>query len=180
MKKQPKGFESYPLWMVLVYNLISLSVYFAGLYLLYLVRPWLALLFFIYILYLEVRTYKEGCVNCYYYGKVCVAGRGKIAKLFFKKGDPKNFCKRAVSFKDFIPHLLVSIIPIVAGIYLLIMDFRWFILVLTVWPVIVWFAGNPIIYGELACPNCKQCQICCPVAQYFIKKEKDKKQRKTI
>ncbi len=172
--KEPKGFESYPLWMVLVYNLISLSVYFAGLYLLYIVWPWLALLFFIYILYLEVRTYKEGCRYCYYYGKVCVAGRGKIVKLFFKKGNPKNFCKKPVSFKDFIPHLFVSIIPIGAGIYLLIQDFNWFILLLTVWPVIIWFAGNPIIYGELACPNCKQCQICCPVANYFIKKEKKK------
>ena len=173
--KESKGFESYPAWMVLVYNVFSFSVYFVGLYLLYLVWPVLAYVFFVYVLYLEFSVYKEGCRYCYYYGKVCIAGKGKIAKLFFKKGDPKKFCVRTLSFKDFIPQLLGSIIPIIAGIYLLIKGFNWIILVLTLWPLVIWFLGNPIIYGKLACPNCKQGKICCPACEFFMKKEKKKK-----
>ena len=94
--------------------------------------------------------------------------------MFFKKGDPKKFGEKGVSFKDFIPYLMPNLIPILAGIYLMIIDFQWLILILTIWPILTWFVGNPLIYGELVCPNCKQCSICCPVAEYFIKKAKKK------
>jgi hypothetical protein len=172
-----KRFENYPIWIIILFNLVSWSVYAAGIYLLYLIRPWLSLLFLIYILYLEFKVYKEGCVNCYYYGKSCASGRGKIAKIF-KKGDPKKFCEKSVSFKDFLPSLIPSIAPVIAGIYLMIVNFNWIILVLTIWPVIVWFVGNPIVYGQLACPHCKQDKICCPVSKYFREMEKSKRKKK--
>jgi hypothetical protein len=171
-KKEPKGFENYPAWMVLVYNLFSFSLYFVGIYLLYLIHPILGVAFFAYAIYLEFSVYKGGCVHCYYYGKVCVSGKGKIAKLFFKKGEHKKFCERTLTFKEFIPQLFASIIPIAAGAYLLIKDFNWFILILTIWPLVIWFLGNPIIYGKLACPNCRQGSICCPACEFFMKKYK--------
>ncbi|MGD9276634.1 MAG: hypothetical protein PVJ67_05660 [Candidatus Pacearchaeota archaeon] len=170
MKKgKPELYENYPWKNVLIYNLVTWSVYFAGLFLMFSVHLFAGVLFFVYILFIEYSVYKDGCRHCYYYGKRCVAGRGKIAPLFFKKGNPKKFCEKTLSFKDFIPSLLVAFIPMLAGIYLLIKDFSFLILGLTLWPLIVNFVGNPIVYGELACPHCRQGAKCCPACEYFKK-----------
>lgn len=169
IKKKPKLYECYPASKVFIFNLVTLSVYGVGLYLMYLVWKWSAALFLIYILIIEYSLYKEGCRYCYYYGKRCVAGRGKIVPFFFKKGDSKKFCEKTISFKDFIPHLLIVFVPVLGGIYLMIMDFSWLILGLTLWPLIVNFVGNPIIYGNIACPHCKQGAKCCPACEYFMK-----------
>lgn len=168
--KPTKCYENYPLWSVLIDNLVSYSVYAAGLYLLYLVQPVIALLFIPYLIYIEASIYREGCRYCCYYGSICHSGKGKIAPLFIKKGDPKKFTEKSVSFKDFIPQMLVSVAPIVAGIYLLIQSFNWIILSITLWPLIIWFLGNPIIFGTLACPHCRQAEIGCPVYEMFSKK----------
>jgi hypothetical protein len=170
-----KVFENYPTWMVFVTNLVSVSVYLDSLFLIYLVWPVLVIPFFIYMVCLELSVYREGCVNCYYYGKVCAFGRGKTAKIFLRKGDPKKFTEKTVGFRDFLPSSLVSIVPLAAGILLLLQEFDWIILGLMVWPLIVMFLGNPVIYGEMACPNCKQAQICCPVCEFFKKRAQKKK-----
>lgn len=175
MKKRPKTFECYPIRSIILVNLVSLSVYLAGIYILYLILPILSAFFLTYVIYNEVSVYKEGCVSCYYYGKLCAFGRGRIAKMFLRKGNPKKFLNKEVNTKDFIQSSLVSVVPIVAGIYLLVQNFSWPILIITVWPVAVWFFCNPIIYGEYACIHCKQARICCPVCEYFKKKAMKKK-----
>ncbi len=40
----------------------------------------------------------------------------------------------------------------------------------SLWPVLVMAAGNPVIYGKLACPHCKQGRIACPACEFFMKK----------
>lgn len=175
MKKQSKMFENFPIWSIIIFNIVSFSVYFAGIYILYLIMPLISLLFLVYIIYNEMSVYRHGCASCYYYGKLCAFGRGKVAKMFMKKGNPKKFSEKGVSMKDFIPSMLVSIIPILAGIYLLIQSFNLIILLLIAWPVVVWLFFNPLMYGEYACIHCKQARICCPVCEYFKKKEKKKK-----
>ena len=162
-----KCYESYPWWNVLIDNLVSYSTAVVGLYLLYLIHPVLAILFFLYILYVERSIYKEGCIHCYYYGKVCHSGKGKLAKIFFKQGSGKGFTERTVGWKDFLPQMLGSFATIIAGAYLLFQQFSWGILALTLWPLISWFACNPIVFGKLACPHCKQGAICCPVYEMF-------------
>jgi len=98
-------------------------------------------LFIIYLIALEISVYKEGWVCCYYYGKRCASGRGKIVSKIFKKDDPKKFCERQVTIKNFIPTLLVTIIPVVTGIYLLLQSFSYMILGLTIIPILVCFIG---------------------------------------
>lgn len=102
-------------------------------------------------------------------------GKGVIAAKFFKKGDPKKFCERKLGFKDFIPQILVVLIPLIVGIALLVSrGFNLPILIAMIYPVFSWFVINPILYGKLACIHCKQGSICCPALNFFIKKEKKK------
>ena len=122
---------------------------------------------------MEYFVYKEACPHCYYYGKVCVAGRGKLAKLLYKKGDPKKFCEREMKFKDLIPQLIVVAVPIVVGIALLISrGFHLLTLIAVLYPIFNWFAINPILYGKLACSHCKQGKKCCPALDFFSKKKR--------
>jgi len=180
MEIKGKGYENYPLWIVIFYNIILVSIYAIGLYLTYLINIYLMVTFSLLILYNEVSVYGEGCKNCYYYGKTCGAGRGRIAKLFIKKGSPKKFCERKVTWKDFIIPMLPSLLIIVVGIYLMILDFSFLILLMTAWPLIVFFFINQWLYGELLCPNCKQCAICCPVAEMFKEREMNKRKKNGI
>ena len=77
--------------------------------------------------------------------------------------------------KDMIPSFLPMIVTIIAGIYLTYMSWPNFSLViigLTMWPLIVTFFGNPIIYGKMSCPHCKQRELGCPACDFFMKMEK--------
>lgn len=177
MKIRGKGYENYPLWIVLVYNLILFITYAVGIYLTYLIHFYLMIAFILLILYEEASVYREGCKNCYYYGKTCGTGRGRLVKLFCKKGSPKKFCEKKVTWKDFVIPMIPSIVIIASGIYLMIKDFSWLLLLFTAWPVIV-FVSNQWIYGELLCPNCKQCAKCCPVAEYFHEQEMKRRKKK--
>ena len=171
----PKIFSNYPLWMVFAVNILMLTVYAAGAYILFTLGLVTGMLYVLFLLLLEVQVYREGCVNCFYYGKRCAFGKGIIAAMLFKKGNPKKFCEREIKFKDLIPQALVILIPVIIGIVLLVSrGFNLFILAAMLYPVISWFAVNPVVYGRLACPHCKQGSICCPALKFFTKAKKKK------
>lgn len=170
-----KTFEKYPAWMILVYYLASFSVYLAGLYLVYMIWPVFALFLFVYILYLEISVLREGCARCYYYGKRCVCAKGKVAKVFFKKDEKRKFYEKEITMKHMIPSMLPMVITLIAGIYLVIQglpSINFIVIGIAVWPLIVTFFGNPIIYGKIACPYCKQRELGCPACDFFMKMEK--------
>jgi hypothetical protein len=170
MQQEPQAFEKYPGWAVFVHWLIFLIVYFASTYIISQFSRFWAGVYILYIILLEIWTYKEGCSICYYYNKRCFSGRGKIAPLFFKKGDPQKFCQKKVTVWNLLPHALVTLLPIIIGVILLIKDFNWLILVLAVIPVLNWFVGNQIVFGKIACPHCSQVRICCPAQDFFGKR----------
>jgi hypothetical protein len=173
--KKPKIFDSYPLWIVILANILILAVYVAGAYIMFRLSLITGILYVAYLVFFELHYFKEGCSCCFYYGKLCAFGKGIVAAKFFKKGDPKKFCERKLSFKDFIPQILVVLIPLIVGIALLISrGFNLLILIAMIYPVFSWFVINPILYGKLACIHCKQGSICCPALNFFIKKEKKK------
>jgi hypothetical protein len=171
-KTKIKTYENFPAGMVFLAVVQSILIYALGAYILFQFSVWVMVLFLVYCLLIEFKVLKHSCVNCYYYGKFCGLGRGKICSLFFKKGNPKNFCKRQISWKDLIPDFLVSIIPLIAGIILLIMGFKWHILIILILLLILAFPGTGFIRGNFACKYCKQREIACPAEKLFNKKKK--------
>ena len=169
---QPKTFENYPCRIIIISNLVSIAIYLIGAYIIYQVGIIWLLLYLLYIFGLEIRLMKRSCVNCYYYGKFCAFGKGKISSLFFKKGNSHKFIKDKITWKDILPDFLVSIIPLVVGIVLLILKFNWLILSLIVLLVILTSIGNGFVRGTLACKFCKQREIGCPAEQLFNKNKK--------
>lgn len=168
--KKSKSYENFPLWIVLLSNILSITIYLIGLYVFLQFGILFAILFFIYILWIEIRLLAKSCRYCYYYNKICAFGRGKCCALFFKKGDPKKFIKTKIAMKDILPDFLVFILPLIGGIILLLSNFSWLVVALLAILVILGFSGNAVIRGSFACKHCKQREIGCPAEKLFSKK----------
>ena len=172
MIERPKIYENYPCWIILVSNLISISIYLIGAFIIFQLGLIWLLLYLIYIFGLEIRLLKNSCTNCYYYGKFCAFGKGKISSLFFKKGNPDKFTQRKITWKDILPDFLISLIPLIVGIVLLIINFNSLMLLLIVILVILTTTGSGFVRRSLACKFCKQRELGCPAEQLFNKSKK--------
>ncbi len=165
-----KIYDKYPAWIVLVVNIIMLLPIIAGAYIMFRLNWVTGIMYLAYVVFLEFTVYKEGCKHCYYYNSRCAFGKSYIARIFFKKGDGKNFTERKTSWEDLIPIMIGSLVPVIVGIALLISrGFHLLTLIATIYPVVNWFFINPILYGQLACKHCKQGSICCPALEFFSK-----------
>jgi hypothetical protein len=166
-----KKFEDYPTWTVILTNLFSLAIYALGIAIMIRVGVVFAILYLIYVLILEYRVMRYHCINCYYWGKKCGFGKGRLSAIFFKRGNISKFCIKDMSWKDMIPDLLVTLIPIVVGIVLVIINFSFVLLLAILLLIILTTIGNGYIRGTLTCKYCKQKVLGCPADKLFNKEQ---------
>ncbi|MBN1994473.1 MAG: hypothetical protein JW953_17375 [Anaerolineae bacterium] len=164
-----KIYENFPWRIVILANLLPVLVYAVGAYILAGFGLVVAGLYVLYCLVMEFRVFKLGCVNCYYYGKVCGLGKGKLCSLLFKQGDPRKFAETEISWAEMLPDFMVVIFPLLGGIILLIMNFSWLLLAAVIFIGLLYFWGNSLIRGPVMCQHCRQREIGCPAAQLFSK-----------
>lgn len=169
MKSAPP-YLRYPAGIVVITILFSLLIYLIGSMILYQAGLVWMLLYLGYLLFLEIRLIAVHCPNCYYYDRLCAFGRGKFSGLFFKQGRAEKFSCKPFTWKDMIPDLLVFLMPVTAGIILLILDFSGFLLMLMILFAFLNFSGNAYIRGHLACNHCKQAELGCPALELFNRK----------
>ena len=162
-------YENYPLRAVIVSKLSSLLTVILGSWIIYQFGIAWVVMYLIYVIFLEIRLYKSSCVNCYYYGKVCAFGKGKICSLLFKKGDPAAFVDTEISWRQLAPDMLVMLAPVMAGLLLLMNKFDWVTLGLIVTIAVVSLVGTGLTRSRLACLHCKQRELGCPAERLFNK-----------
>lgn len=167
MNQSGQTLEHFPLPIVFISNLVTVSVYAIGAFILSGFGTILPLAYLLYCTALEITLLRRSCVNCCYYGKVCGFGKGKLCSVFFARGEPDSFARKTLGWKDLIPDFLVSIIPLAGGLILLLRNFSWPILSLLAGLVVLAFPGSALIRGALTCRNCKQREIGCPAEQLF-------------
>jgi hypothetical protein len=165
--QEPGCKDQYPLTTVFTATLVSVLLYGIGIYILFQAGiPWV-IGYVIFILILETRLIGRHCVDCYYYGKTCAFGKGRLSSLFFRKGSPEKFPGMTITWKDMVPDFLVFILPVLAGILLLVREFSWTILILIIALFLLGFMGNAFVRTQLACRYCRQREIGCPAAELF-------------
>ncbi len=167
MQDKSGTYEKYPVSTVIISNIISLAIYGIGAYIMFWVGVISFTVYIVLIVALELMLYGRSCKDCYYFGKRCAFGKGKIACLLIKKGNPENFSKRQVSWQSIIPDLLVTLIPVITVIVLLIVDFSWILLALLIVMLALVSVGNGYVRGTLACRYCKQRELGCPAERLF-------------
>ena len=164
-------YHHYPLRTILISNAVSLSIYALGFLIMLQLGLVIGLVFLLYILILEYRLLRYHCTNCWYWGKSCGFGKGKLSALLFNKGDPTKFCTQTFTWKDMIPDVLVSLIPMVTGIVLLYIQFDYVILFALIFLFALSSSGNGYVRGTLTCNHCKQKELGCPAAELFKVRE---------
>jgi len=166
-------YEEFPLSLVLLCIVINISIYILGAYLIAPLGNLFVVLYLMYCLGMEIRILIMSCRDCYYYGKPCAFGKGKICSLFFKKGSPERFKEKEITWLKLIPDFLVSLIPLVIGGVYLIQDFTWLRLSFVLVLVIIAFPITGFVRTSISCKFCKQKEIGCPAVQVFTKNEQD-------
>ena len=166
-----KTYEKFPAWIVLLSNLVAISIYAIGAYIIAGFGIIFAILYLLYCLWIELKVLRGSCVDCYYYGKVCGFGRGRLCSILFKKGDPQRFVEKEISWSSILPDFLVFIFPAIGGIILLVRGFSWLLVAMLAIVVVLYLSGNAVIRGTFACKYCKQREIGCPAEKLFRKEE---------
>jgi hypothetical protein len=164
-----KRYDNYPIGIVLLSNLVSLGIYTLGFFIVFKIGLDFAFLYLLFILSLEYRLLRYHCTNCFYWGKTCGFGKGRISSWFFKKGDSSQFCMKDFTWKDMIPDILISLIPFVIGVIVLILKFDIILLSALLMLLLLTTTGNGFIRGTLTCRYCKQREIGCLAYELFNK-----------
>jgi hypothetical protein len=168
---KPSSFESYPWWMVVTCNAVGLATYAVGLYLMARLGIVWGVLYAAYCLFLEWRLLAGSCRSCYYFGKRCGFGKGRVCSWFFTRDTERPLGTKRISWLEIVPDFLVSLIPLGAGIALLFRGFSWLVLSLVVALALLASVGTGFVRGQIACRHCKQRELGCPAEQLFGKKE---------
>ncbi len=146
-------------------------IYGSGFLIIFQLNWIISILYSAYILIFEFRLIRYHCTNCFYWGKICGFGKGKISSWFFKKEEDSKFCSIQMTWKDMIPDLLISLIPLITGIVLLIIKFELILLLALILLIFLTTIGNGFIRGTLTCTFCKQKDIGCPADKLFNKEK---------
>lgn len=119
---------------------------------------WIYFAFAIIMVYVVLR--KLVCTNCYYYGKLCAMGWGKLSALLFKKGNIKDF-KTSIGVKLApLTYGLLSIIPLILVVISIFLGFSIFKIVILVLLLLVSFYSGAISRKK-TCAECKM-KLMCP------------------
>ena len=169
--KDTKSYENFPLWIPFIAILVSIISYGIGAIILSEFGIIFAILYILCCIAMELIIIFRSCKNCWYYGKICGLGKGKIAPLLVKKGDMKKFADRDISMAHMIPDFLVVILPLFGGIILLVLNFSILVLFLMVVLIVLFFGGTAFVRGAFACKYCRQKDIGCPAYTIFNKKK---------
>ncbi|MFH1537067.1 MAG: hypothetical protein ABID45_03705 [Patescibacteria group bacterium] len=155
-----KGLEKYPALGIFLENfaLILWIIFgFISCWFLYPVVAWIYLAFAVIMIVFVLR--KLLCTNCYYYDKWCHVGWGKLAALFFKKGNIEKFNsglgQKIVPFT----YGLLALVPLIFIIITLIQDFSVFKIVVLVLFLISAFLSS-VTLRKNSCSKCKM-RYCC-------------------
>ena len=102
------GIESFPLSQIVVENLLYLAMWVMAGYLLWpiwtpLGLPVLTIIWTFLVVVVQILLKKHNCSGCYYYGKLCHLGWGKISSAMFKQDSGDMEMGMRLSFFYIIP-----------------------------------------------------------------------------
>lgn len=154
------GLEQFPLSTIVLENTILLLWILTGSYLCYAFMPVVGYAYLTYgfsmvLVIMRIMV----CKNCYYHGKRCHTGWGKLSALYTKKGEITKFGCGAGGAIIPVFYGSMALLPLVLAIIELISNF-------SITTLITLLAFLPIVYlssagmRKKACVQCKMKEIC--------------------
>ena len=160
MKIYEQGAEEYPKPGIFLGNLVMIfwiALGMIGCWFLYPLAVWIYFAFAVIMIGFVLR--KLLCTNCYYYGKWCCLGWGKLAALFFEEGNIENFNQSVGQKLAPATYGLLSLIPLILIAVSLFQEFTIFkIAVLILLLSISFYSGT--VSRKKTCAVCKMRLVC--------------------
>jgi hypothetical protein len=149
--------ESYPKFVIVIRWIVLAGAFALGIYILTSIKELLGLAYIIYsLVVLTLILPLSRCSSCFYHGKACNTGWGKVAAYLFPKGDESKF-DHHYDYAIFI-HLL-WILPLLASFFQLVRARN--LLALAVFGVYLFvLLLEKIVLKKLACSRCRQREFC--------------------
>jgi hypothetical protein len=155
-----QGLEEYPKSSIILGNLAMITWITLGTVSAWFLHPlaaWIYLAFAIIMVGVVLR--KLVCTNCYYYGKWCSTGWGKLSALLFKKGNVEAFDTSIGVKLAPVTYGLLFLIPLILLVISVVQGFTVpKITVLILLLLVSSYSG--IISRKKACTNCKMRLVC--------------------
>jgi len=160
IKIYEQGLEEYPKSGATLGNLVMILWIALGTIACWFFHPlaaWVYLVLAVIMVYIVLR--KLVCTNCYYYGKWCSIGWGKLSALFFKKGNIEDFSTSIGIKLAPATYGLLSLIPIILIVISIIWQFTLTKMAVLLLLLLVSFYSGAI-GRKKSCTNCKMRLIC--------------------
>ncbi len=154
-----KGLDSYPLTSVTLNNLLLLLWITIGTVASYIFNPVAGIIYFLFFLITFILLKKLVCANCFYYGKWCSMGWGKLSALLFKKGKVEDFAGSPGMRIAPIVYGFLTLIPIILIIVSMIFKYEFRKIVVLFLFLLLSFYTN-FFNRKKACANCKMNMLC--------------------
>ena len=155
-----QGLEEYPKSSAVLGNLAMLLWFALGTIACWFLSPllaWIYLGFALVMVYVVLR--KLLCVNCYYYGRWCSMGWGKLCALMFESGDIHDFDHSVGQRLAPAIYGVLSLVPLILLIVSLVLSFAPSKLVVLLLFLLV--CGYSATAGrKRACAECKMRLTC--------------------
>ena len=124
---------------------------------LYPIIAWIYLAFAIIMVGVILR--KLVCTNCYYYGRWCSTGWGKLSALLFKQGNMENFDTSIGIKLAPLTYGLLTLIPLICIVISMVQGFTVpKIVVLVLLLLVAFYSG--FVRRKKVCANCKMKLVC--------------------
>jgi hypothetical protein len=162
-------YESFPRTTV-IYNLLTLGgALIMGVVVLAQLGIWVAAGYLVLLALTVYGMLAFVCARCYYYGRRCATGVGKVVALFFKKGREEEFGHTASQKVVMLLLVIALLLPLVGGIASLVVGYSTLRLVLLVAWVALLVAGLAP-HPRLVCSHCKLAEKgCCPIGKLVLR-----------
>ncbi len=160
IKIYEQGIEEYPKVVIIFGNFMMMLWIASGTtacWFLYPLAAWIYLALAIITVFVILR--KLVCPDCYYYGKWCPLGWGKLSSLFFKKGDVEKFTTGIGLKLAPLTYGLLSLIPLILVVISLFLGFSLFKIIILVFLLLISFYSGAISRKK-TCAKCKMKLIC--------------------
>ncbi len=157
MGKLNHSYENFPLWIVMVRNTLNILLLGMGALILAAFGTWAGISYLIISVLAIVWSIRFRCKYCYYFGKTCASGYGRIASLLFKKGRTKDFPKYE---KYGVPLFVITFLPFLGlgVLFIGVFSLKLIGLLLFYASLIIFLAK--VFYRKFGCDHCKQNSDC--------------------
>jgi hypothetical protein len=154
------GLDEYPLGTVVIENLFMVLWLMIGTYLCWLLKPVVAWGYLVFGLVMVLAVMRVlVCRNCYYHGKRCHTGWGKVSALYCNQGEISGFGCGVGGAIIPVFYGSIALVPLVLGVISTVKDFSLIkIGVLVGFLVIVIMSS--VTLRKKSCGVCKMKGVC--------------------